>query len=71
MIANKEEVKGYPKIKPYQMLAGYSDAELAKELGIATNTFRKKRRGETDFTLQEAVKTAKVLQQDLKTIFLT
>lgn len=61
----------YYAIKAYQILDNISDEEVAKHLGITVRTLQNKRKGRTDFTLQEGNKLSELLNRPKSEIFLT
>lgn len=67
----KEKHKEYVFLTAHQKRKGFSDAEVAEILGITTRTYQNKVKGLSDFTLSEANKLSKLLNQTKEELFLT
>ena len=61
----------YFAVKGYQIVAGVTDAELAKALGITVRTLQNKRGGRSDFTASEALIMSKLLNTTQDQLFQT
>jgi len=59
----------YFKIKGYQILARVSDEKAADALGICTRTYREKRDGYSDFSLEQGRLLSELLGQSQETLF--
>lgn len=59
----------YFKIKGYQILAQVSDEKAADALGMCTRTYREKRDGYGDFTLEQGRLLSELLGQSQETLF--
>lgn len=51
-------------IKVYLARSGRTQFDLAKEMGISSNTFSWKRRGIREFTLSEVVKLGQIIGKE-------
>ena len=67
----KREIKhpAYFKIKGYQILNRVTDEDAANYLGVCVRTYREKRDGYGDFTLNQSSKLAELLGQSQETLF--
>lgn len=64
-----------PRTKPFLKLraaiveAGYTQGDIAKAIGVDISTFSQKINGHRDFTLQECVRIASMVNRSLDDIF--
>lgn len=59
----------YYKIKGYQILAQVSDEEAASALGICVRTYKEKRDGYSDFSLEQSRLLSELLGQSQDALF--
>jgi len=59
----------YRKLIGIRNEKGYTQADIAKMLGIATKTYCYKERGETEFTVSEAKKIMILLKKSFEELF--
>ena len=64
-----EKAKYKNKIRAAMILKGYTQADVAKALGVGGSTLSKKLNGHSDFTLPECIRIAKLLGRTLDDIF--
>lgn len=59
------------KLRGLRVEKGYTQEYMAKLIGISLTSYQRKESGATQFTANELVKIAEVLEIDIKEIFFT
>lgn len=59
----------YCKLKGLMVENNITQMQMAKLLGISVSTFNQKLNGKSDFTIQEAKKISKILNEEVTIIF--
>ena len=62
-------MKPYMKLRAAIVEAGYTQGDIAKAIGVDISTFSQKINGHRDFTLQECVRIANMVNRSLDDIF--
>lgn len=65
----RSRTKPFLKLRAAIVEAGYTQREVAKAIGVDISTFSQKINGHRDFTLQECVRIANLVNRSLDDIF--
>ena len=65
----RSKTKPFLKLRAAIVEAGYTQGDVAKAIGVETSTFSLKINGHRDFTLQECIRIANLVNRSLDDLF--